>query len=596
MTPRRRFIVALAAFTLVWFAYGLRRFGLGVDFTDEGAYASWPLRVFFGERLFAGDPLLLLRPLLNHLSVLYRLRPEITLYELRLLGWTLHLGAFASLATCLFRLSGAPLRSLLIASIPLFACHLFGLAVPSYNSLSSDFFLIALSLRSVSLLEDTGWKRTLAIASGIALFLATLAHPALGAVAALLLLLEIWPGKLLGNLFRRQVSVSNLGLAAFVACWLGYVTALAASGAGALWLDRIGLDRSLAVSPLAAHPVRFVFDLLAAPFTFSLPATVFSLASLVTIGVAGALKRARRQDLAAGSSLVLVLLSLVSLIHTFSDDAQFLPLCFTQVTLLFAGALGLGIWSPVTPAFFPLRSLFSASVAAALLYASATYYFSPLRSWTSGILALPFPFAVGLMLLTRSPPGRPRQLYATILAVVLAFTVACVAREHDRFIYRDRPAVDLTATFHTPKLRHLHSTPERAAAVDALYDYLHPRLARGESLVAFDDCPLLYFILEAKPAYGLTWAVRYTQSPANLALHDRELRAAPLPRYAVRTLVDLSNPVWSIAPRTRYGAYPLNDTVTTRYELEQTIFPFEVWRLKSDPVTNLSSPGKKASP
>lgn len=596
MTPRRRFIVALAAFTAVWFAYGLRRFGLGVDFTDEGAYASWPLRTFFGERLFAGDPLLLLRPLLNHLSVIYWLRPEITLYELRLLGWTIHLGAFAALATCLFRLSGAPFRSLLIASIPLFACHLFGLAVPSYNSLSSDFLLIALSLRSLSLLDDAKWKRSLALASGLALFIATLAHPALGVVAALLLLLEIWPGKLLGNLFRRQLSVSNLGLVTFVACWLAYVAALAASGAGALWLARIGLDRSLAVSPLAAHPVRFVFDLLAAPFTFSLPATLFSLAALIALGVAVILHRSRRTDLATNSSLVFALLLLISLIHTFSYDALFLPLCFTQVTLFLVVALSLKIWPHLTPLFLPFRSLFAISVAAALLYASATYYFNPLRSWSSGILALPFPFAVGLALLTRPSANRSAQLFNILLPILLVLAVACVAREHDRFIYRDRPSADLTATFRTPRLRHLHSTPERTAAVDALYDYLHPRLARGESLVAFDDCPLLYFIFEAKPAYGLTWAVRYTQSPANLALHDREFRAAPLPRYAIRTLVDLSNPVWSIAPRTQYGVYPLNETVTSRYELEHTIFPFEVWRLKSDPVTNPLPPGKKASP
>jgi hypothetical protein len=79
----------------------------------------------------------------------------------------------------------------------------------------------------------------------------------------------------------------------------------------------------------------------------------------------------------------------------------------------------------------------------------------------------------------------------------------------------------------------------------------------------------------------MTWAVRYTQTRSTLQQLDRELNAKPLPRYAIRTIVNLANVTWATAPHTDYGNYPLNDTLLTHYVLEKTIFPFEIWRLKT---------------
>src|SRR5688572_11542694 len=130
----KSFVVFLGASLLLYSCYGLHRFTLGVDFTDEGVFVSLPMRILFGEKLFASELLTLLRPVSNFLFILYKLDPGITLYEVRLLGWSVHLVAVAILSVYVFRLSGAPFQSLLIASVPLFACHVFGLAPPSYNS------------------------------------------------------------------------------------------------------------------------------------------------------------------------------------------------------------------------------------------------------------------------------------------------------------------------------------------------------------------------------------------------------------------------------------------------------------------------------
>ena len=45
--------------------------------------------------------------------------------------------------------------------------------------------------------------------------------------------------------------------------------------------------------------------------------------------------------------------------------------------------------------------------------------------------------------------------------------------------------------------------------------------------------------------------------------------------------MDVSDVPWSTSPRLSYDNYPLNETLLANYELERTIFPFEVWRLKS---------------
>jgi len=581
MTSSRRFAAALAGFLLLYFVYGLHRLSLGVDFTDEGVYLAWPLRTLFGEPPFAGDPLLALRPLFNHLSVIHRIYPDVSVYDFRLLGWVIHLGAFAVLAWSLFRLSGAVFRNLLIASVPFFVCHIFGLAVPSYNSISSDFLLIALSLLSLASHEGTQHPLALHLAAGLALFVATLAHPGLGLVAAVIGLNEIFRRNLIQNLLSRRPTASNAGFLAFAGCWLTYLLHFVATGALSVWLERSALYHSARVASLEGNSGRFFLALLIYPFTYDFLAIVFSVAALAAIAVLAWLAHTGRQVAAGTTAAFLALLLLIALIRTFSFNADRLPVAFAMVSLVVIAVHVLRLGGPALAAGPNLRVLLAASAVGALLYATLTFYFSPLRSWVSGILALPFAFAVGLALLLRAPTGPFAPLVRMLSTAVLVLAVVCVAGEHYRFIYRDGSPALLTASFRAPKFRHLRSTPDRTQAVDTLYDYLHPKLARGEPLIAFDDCPMLYFLFDAQPVYGLTWAVRYTQSSTALAGFDRELRSRPLPRYAIRTLVDLSHPVWSMAPRTNYDNYPLNATVTGSYQLERTIFPFEVWRLKT---------------
>ena len=289
------------------------------------------------------------------------------------------------------------------------------------------------------------------------------------------------------------------------------------------------------------------------------------------------------------STALLAFLLVALLLATCRVEPDRLPLCVAFISIVLLGLLGAAPPASLLPAGGQVRLLLLLSGLAAGLYASFTYYFTFLRTWTSGILGLPFALAVGLTLLFKAGRTRPGP-FRLLGPAALLLAVLSLAGEHYRIIQRDAFPADLVAVSHVPRLEHIHSTAERMRALDELYDRLHPRLTPGEPLLVYDDCPMLYFLLEARPTYGLTWAVSHGLDPALLRQLDREFRAQPLPRYAIRTLVDVSHPVWADAPRTRYDQYPLNETVEANYELEQTIFPFEIWRLRP------AGPREKTSP
>jgi hypothetical protein len=583
-------VTSLTVLVLVYLGYGLVRFSLGIDFTDEGAYLSWPLRRLFGEPVFSADLVTLCHPVEAFLFVPFRLHPSMTLYEFRLLGWLIHLLAFATLSICLFRLSHAPLQSLLIASVPFFVCNIFGIASPSYNMLSSDFLLVALSLQGYACLGEERQELPLHVASGLALFIATLAHPGLGIVGAGLFAYEVLCHGLARNLANHRLSASNLGILAFIFCWLAFLLYLTSSGALANWLRRLAFVRLSSVGALQAHPARSFFQIAVFPFDYDLHAIAFNLLAFVALWFLQPPSAAAGGGHAGRAAAWLAVLIAGFFILTFSRDPSHLPVCLVPGTLVLLAAQGVGRPSSPPRAEGRLRFLVLMSGLAASAYAALTYFFFPLRSWISGTLGLPFAFAVGLTCLLEVSPRRPASLRSLILTL-LAMAVACFARDHYREIYRDAPPPYLSAHFQLPKLRHIRSTPERVQIVEELYEYMHPRIARGEPLLVYDGCPMLYYLFDASPAYGLTWAERYSQSPAILQRLNRDLNAKPLPRYAIRTLVNLSHPVWSKAPLTDYDNYPLNETVTANYVLEQTIFPFEIWRLKTTVGPTEALPG-----
>ncbi len=567
------FLAGMVVFVIAMVAYGLDRFRFGLDFTDEGAHLVWPLRISLGERPFAGELMNLVRPVEVYLAVLYRWNPEMSLYQFRLLGWTVHIAAYALFAGLLFRLSGAPLRSLLLAAVPLFGCHILGLATPSYNNLSADFLLVALVSWGLAARPGLGCRLWGAL-GGLAMFVSTMAHPGLALVAGALIVNEASRLMLNQGGSGRNMTGLRLGLLVWSAAWLAYGASCWWDGTLEIWRERMAMSRA----PLPDHGNTGMFFglLMLYPFSHSREIVVGSLL-LVAAGAAVIALSRKKIGPSGGERIMLAAGILMLPTFVFAYLTAGLPLGLVAAGLLAGGFACAFPREPAEADHENIRALLLASMLAAVTYASLTYFYTFERSWLSGLLGLPFAFGAGATLISGRANGRAGLLPAVLSAAAMLL-LFCAFNEHRLAIYRDAARPRLTAVFSLPKLRHIRSTPERVQVIEALHRSLAPRLRPGDDLLAYDDCPLIYYLFDARPAYGLAWAVRRGQSPATLARLNDELNAKPLPRYAIRALIDVSETDWASAPRMSYDDYLLNDTVQRHYVLEETIYPFEIWR------------------
>jgi hypothetical protein len=406
------------------------------------------------------------------------------------------------------------------------------------------------------------------------MFVATMAHPGLALVAGALTMYEAGRQVLNPGGSGRKLTGQGLGLLVWSAAWLAYGVSCWWDGTLEIWRERMAMSRA----PLPDHgnAGEFFGHLLLYPFSHSLGMVVGSLLLVGAGAVVITLGRKKSGNM-GGGRVMLATGILMLPIYVFAYGTAGLPLGFTAAGLLAGGFACAFPREPAEAGHENIRALLLASMLAAITYASLTYFYTFERSWLSGLLGLPFAFGVGLTILAGRSKGRPGVLPIglSVAAMLLLF---CAYSEHRLAIYRDAPRPRLTAVFSLSKLRHIRSTPERVQAIEALHRTLAPRLRPGDALLAFDDCPLIYYLFDARPAYGLAWAVRRGQSEATLGRLNDELKAGPLPRYAIRALIDVSEADWAAAPRMNYDNYPLNETVQRHYELEQTIYPFEIWR------------------
>jgi hypothetical protein len=213
------------------------------------------------------------------------------------------------------------------------------------------------------------------------------------------------------------------------------------------------------------------------------------------------------------------------------------------------------------------------SLVSTLVYSASTFFFDYYYSWNVGILGLTFAFFFSV----NSMFGQKREGAFSHAYGALLMALAVVAARYNYYgVRRDAPVQKLTAEFHVPALRGIRSSPERVQAVEAVYAYMSPRLAADRRLLVYDDCPMLYFVLNADQVYGLGWAMNEYLSPATHELLVREF-TRNLPVYVIRTQAKIKTEDWSGAPREPYSAdYLLDHTVNSLYDVEHVIYPFEI--------------------
>jgi hypothetical protein len=578
--PFLRFALGLFVLLVIFAGYGYRRSHWGIDFTDEGSYVTFPLRLLFGERLFSSELMTLQKPFELVLYPLYRFFPAITLVQLRLAGWALHLLAVGVLAVALFSTAKDVGISLLAACVVTFVAF-FGRLTPSYNSLSKDLLLMALSLRMLAGSEPRRSRVFLQCVSGLCMFFASLCYPSLLVVALLLGLGDL---RTLIDGFKKRRSSPLFGYChianSSVLTLLGGALGVTLWDVGALkdLVHRFPMTSSFALTSVTRHDPAVLVEIATYLFWRSPVSYLYwAILALLILGV-GIWGRRRWGAAVKHANSVLLVSTLGGLIIAAHSASSLNPFF-----CLISGLAGLAVvvnvcCSEAAGMLRPQLILLGAAMVAGVVYALSTFYFTPAASWTVGAQGFPFCLAASLVALSRVSHWRER-LSLSVTAVLLGATATCLmARTSFWEIYRDGPPAAMTAEFTVGKLRGIRSTGERVESVEQLYAYLKPQLYRGEPLLVFDDAPLLYFVLDAKPAYGLARAIRYNISRETQVELNDELLAKPLPRYAIRTMINLDGP-FAGDRKMNYDGYPLNGTLLKYYRLQRVIFPFEVWKL-----------------
>lgn len=591
MNARRLERVVLAATTVlavaVFVAFALRKATLGVDFTDEGLYAVTPWELARGVVPFSSDLMTLWHPFCIISQLAFRLDGSLTLYQLRLCGWSLHIVAYVVLALTLCRRFSSIFIPFAASAASFFISFAWpsAIATPSYNSMSSDFLLLFLCCYHLSDSSSSTRRLILQWGAGVMLLLAVLCYPSLVVVSVLFAGFECYrslAGRRTGNVQARGAPQSTVAFAALGALVLIY---LWANGSLAFWIARVDLTRSAIPGNFGPQlRPRFVGQLFWDLFSAQPEFKRYGLAALGASALLIVGKKWRLPDwIGEGVLFAIGIYGIHLALHFYGGDGDlehfFFPTayCVVVVGLLF-------ISLAVQPAGVLLRgtaenACLVLSALACIVFAASTHYFSFYYSWNAGLRALPFAFSllIARALSLKGGLGRIAALAGLLYLLQLAYT----GGRYNYFgVRRDSPVGELQYTFEAPALRGIRSTKGRVAAIDALYAFMKDHAAGERDLVAFNDCPMIYFILGFKPAYGMCWARNDTMSLKTQRWLADDMLSRPLPRFALRTLVDLSDPDWQTAHKEDYRpGYPLNEAIEKHYVQRSTIYPFEVFEL-----------------
>jgi len=460
------------------------------------------------------------------------------------------------------------------------------IATPNYKSLSSDGLLLFLCL----FYATERWRFSSAslarCGAGAALLIAIVCYPPLILIGLLTALFEVIEFYRARGVSRREV-FRYLGTTAtalvFGLLLLGY---LWRDGGVSRWLDRVSMAGNLSLTSIRGHGAAFYGGLFSDIVTKTTGFRQYVIGAFV-LGLGAILAPARVFNKTRIAVLLIVqVYSIFLIIAHYRGDSYvqhfFFPTAYCLVSLGLAMVFVIDQWRTAEERNDAARFCLFLALAGTMVYCTSTFFFDYYYSWNSGLLGLPFAFSfITAVNLGRAAASLKTWLIMAGLSLCLLTLVA--ARYNYEGVRRDAEPARLTARFVIPPLRGIRSSPQRVEAVETLYAYLRPLLMRDNRLLIFDDAPMLYWILNAKPAYGLSWAANGNLSDATRSRLLTEFLEGPPPRYAIRTLASMKDPDWLQAPRNPYPAdYRLNNCVDSLYRVDRVIYPFEILILRRD--------------
>ena len=571
-----RFCIFVGIFSLIaW------KSQYGINFTDEGFYISSAYRFFRGD---GTDFLATLRHVdLLNVGIFYVV-PDIGLYGLRVVGGLFQ--AFSCTVLYSYLRNRTNLTVALSGALLMALWNIYlGIWSPGYNLYAST-----LLTASVLTLADTQVERASLWASlkifwcGIALGVVIVAYGTLLPLVAVVLCCYAWH-------FQRVAK----GTGPLISLFSGTVTSLTVYGMLLLystgwneWSTNVWIH-STAYSKISRLEV--VTNLAKGIFEFHYYSRLIAIISIVAI--AGCVFFRKHMQLILFLSVnSMLLISLITTEYWVSTDRFYYGTIFL-VSLLIPQIILYFIYTH--PTDFSTMFPFAIGIFAWIIFFISTFYFTPARSFMAGFQAFPLLVAGMLPAIARinsetmkshSFTSRHLIRIGTGIGIVYLLLGLKLGIQYFReTIYRDAELSKLTTEFKHHRLHHIFSSPERVVVIEALTRAISEITDKGDYLLAYDEAPLLHFLLGMKSFTPTVWMSNFHGREYNHRLLSDGIAHNRIPKLAIRCLVDLDEPDWNTAPPLDYSQSIVDEYVKANYQLIKTLFPFEIWeRKQSNPL------------
>jgi hypothetical protein len=316
------------------------------------------------------------------------------------------------------------------------------------------------------------------------------------------------------------------------------------------------------VLPARAHPV---------PLTYviwqDMPRLFNPLHDAVYAGVLLLLFRAAAQKTTTvrviGLCLAVTLPAvLVVAVLRVSADAMLL-MTLGLLLVLGAAAAVAARWRPCLPAGLAVLGV-------ALQYMAQVGYSGVNYSYLGAYLSVP---VAGLLLVRLGlgrDPATARQRALTLAPAVLltAYLVLVSADVVSRSVYRDAPRGQLTATFATPKLAGVMTSPDQVRRVDAAVAAIDEYSSPGDPIFVMPDFPILYYLTGRTNPTRQDWYFPWTLTETDSRQAVLDLKRHP-PRLALLQIYDAAEIDYTGAAPIDYEAIgvwkPIYDYLMANY-------------------------------